>query len=678
MIIHLNEDIFHKLFIAEGKLTTQAKNRTYQVLKNGNSWVASVIDNPCTEDGMDGSITYFDWVYKEITSHWCRQNIKLTPVIANILFNELGFMGINPQADKIAMFGKIVPLFESDPKLGSLPWNEAIKYTYNDLYNYFMPQIEQKEQETTDKINNETYGQSDYDIMHLKNYELATRFSDYTGGYMAEGHKICYTTSRNTWNNFTNNGEYNVYVCLKHGFESVKPKPGEDAPFDEYGLSMIFVIVDTKGKLTTSNVRWNHAYVEQWNRNHRNEPARKVDSILDEYEISKIINRNFKETFTGKYNLGLKELEEKIKTADDFWSISAYFDLDFNIGKGFYLVKYDNNFNVVDFNSRKFVFKDWYDEITSIRNGIVNITDMGVSMLFDVFDSREITRRVTGIKFVNVMESGAVVMYINDESKLKYLYNLENEMIIRNEPYKSVEAIFNGLAYVKCTNDFYSIINMETGEALWHEYYQKLYFVGNDWVILQNLDGQYYIFNNRTRTLLNENGYDEICYDKKKLANELLFDKLGSRYSPGRYVLVKIGGLYYAQFEHGELRSISSPDVCGYDEHEKYEEMAKELDDFMHNAPYPFGHKNYMEGLYDFYVNRKETDGLLEIAEDYVKVNGKSILERNRMNFDAFEPEKELDKLTYKYMEAARMLAIDYHYVFDEMRSEDEYEGEQQ
>ena len=44
MIIHLNENIFNRLFLAEGKLTSQAKSRTYKVLKNGNSWVASVID----------------------------------------------------------------------------------------------------------------------------------------------------------------------------------------------------------------------------------------------------------------------------------------------------------------------------------------------------------------------------------------------------------------------------------------------------------------------------------------------------------------------------------------------------------------------------------------------------------------------------------------------------------
>ena len=73
MIIHLNENTLNRLFLAEGKLHDQAKKRTYQVLKNGNTWLSGVIDNPCTEAGVDGSMTYFDWVFRDLSSHWCRK-----------------------------------------------------------------------------------------------------------------------------------------------------------------------------------------------------------------------------------------------------------------------------------------------------------------------------------------------------------------------------------------------------------------------------------------------------------------------------------------------------------------------------------------------------------------------------------------------------------------------------
>ena len=300
--IRLNEDTFHRLFLAEGRLTGQAKSRTYQVLKNGNSWVASVIDKPCTENGMDGSITYFDWVYRDITSEWCRQNIKLTPVIANILYNELGYRGATPNAEGINTFKEIVPLFEKDPKLGALPWDEAIKYSYEDLYNYFKPVLDEMEKENSEKKSKLQYGKSDYDIVPLRTFEEAEKFAWLTGGLNGEGRKICYADSRTSWNDYTNNGENSVYVCLKNGYKDIKPVDEDNAPFDNYGLSMIFVIVSPFGKLVVSNVRWNHAYVLQWNVRHRNQQERKADKILYDYEIAKIVNRNFDETFTGKYN----------------------------------------------------------------------------------------------------------------------------------------------------------------------------------------------------------------------------------------------------------------------------------------------------------------------------------------------------------------------------------------
>lgn len=674
MIIHLNENTLNRLFLAEGKLHDQAKKRTYQVLKNGNTWLSGVIDNPCTEAGVDGSMTYFDWVFRDLSSHWCRNNIKLTPVIANILYNELGYRGTTPRVDDINTFREIVPLFEKDPKLGAMPWNEAINLSYEDLYEHFKPIIEQEEQNITSKISNEKFaGNTDYIIKQIKSQEEGDRnYAGFTGGANAEGYKICYLTSETTWNTYTNNNKNNVYVCLKKGYEHIHPYAGENAPFDEYGLSMIFVIVDGKGRLTTSNVRWNHAYVEDWNRKHSDQKSRDVDKILDAYEISKIINLNFNEAFTGKYIISMSELLKKIKEANDIYDIKDYFD-DYPkiISFGIYIVQFGGKYNLLDMHNKRFIFDNFYEKISDVGFGIASITNGGKTNLYDVTNRNILLKSpIAGIKFIRLYDGGknAVCKYINDNNNLMYLFDVQNRRIVRNEGYNYVEQIHNDIAITKGRYDnFYSMIDMNTGEEIGKQQYQKLNWVSHDGIILLTMYGKYLIFNPEKKTFLNDEGYDKICYDKKRVACGQLFDKVGKGYPSDRYVLVKKGDLLYAQFDDGKLCAISNPRVCGYKESLEYEELAETLNKFIEEPPYPFNHKNYLEGLYDYWVDRRNTEPLCELAEDYIE-----------SKFGRIEDEDEETKLRTKYTQAARILAYNYHYVFDEYRMNDEYEDENQ
>jgi len=49
---------------------------------------------------------------------------------------------------------------------------------------------------------------------------------------------------------------------LKKGFENVKKKVGENVPLDEYGLSMISVLIDNTdgGSADRITTRWNHEH----------------------------------------------------------------------------------------------------------------------------------------------------------------------------------------------------------------------------------------------------------------------------------------------------------------------------------------------------------------------------------------------------------------------------------
>ena len=48
------------------------------------------------------------------------------------------------------------------------------------------------------------------------------------------------------YDSYTCNGINQIYFCLRNGFENVKPIVGKGCPLDEYGLSMISVIVNEK------------------------------------------------------------------------------------------------------------------------------------------------------------------------------------------------------------------------------------------------------------------------------------------------------------------------------------------------------------------------------------------------------------------------------------------------
>jgi len=98
------------------------------------------------------------------------------------------------------------------------------------------------------------------------------------------------------YNGYTNDGLGMFYVCLRDDYNTVKPVVGENAPLDDYGLSMIAVNVNDDGSLKNCTCRWNHA-------NGGN------DNIMDEKQLSDLLGVNFYDTFKPR---GIDEAWEKI------------------------------------------------------------------------------------------------------------------------------------------------------------------------------------------------------------------------------------------------------------------------------------------------------------------------------------------------------------------------------
>ena len=91
-----------------------------------------------------------------------------------------------------------------------------------------------------------------------------------------------------------------MYFCLRDDIDTVEYKVGERCPLDEYGKSMLCVIVNPLGELSTFTTRWNHKDA--------NGKAVAADrGVGDKITISKLIGANFNDVFVPD--------EEKAKLA---------------------------------------------------------------------------------------------------------------------------------------------------------------------------------------------------------------------------------------------------------------------------------------------------------------------------------------------------------------------------
>lgn len=186
---------------------------------------------------------------------------------------------------------------------------------------------------------------SDYEIVKIDSFSDAKKYYKYTN----PGSRWCLTHMENMFNSYTCDGLNQIYFCLKNGFEDIKPIVGENAPLDDYGLSMLSIIVNEEGELSYCTCRWNHDNGGS-------------DSVMDAVEISKVVNVDFYETFkpNTKWKDMVNDAQSRLKDGESPRNI---FDYVFNFKDGYICVKLQNRFNLID-QRGKFVFNKWFKNIS--------------------------------------------------------------------------------------------------------------------------------------------------------------------------------------------------------------------------------------------------------------------------------------------------------------------------
>jgi hypothetical protein len=194
--------------------------------------------------------------------------------ITRIAVNELGFPFQETQRQMSRFKDIVLYIFNNEPNTMDADLNGA---TFNDLVSKYTPIMQQAQALNKEQLANSELGESDYTILPIRQQSQCREFAQYTNW--------CITTMPNQYNAYTKGGE-KFYFCLKKGFEDVPREPGENCPLDEYGLSMISVLVNTSGEPCRITTRWNHSH------NGENHPNLKTAA-----QLQAIVKLPFYDTF---------------------------------------------------------------------------------------------------------------------------------------------------------------------------------------------------------------------------------------------------------------------------------------------------------------------------------------------------------------------------------------------
>ena len=152
-----------------------------------------------------------------------------------------------------------------------------------------------------------------YKIIPIMSYEeLHEKFGgdDKTGYYKIKGSGWCHTNGKSTYDYWTKNYTKFFFVIAKDNWKQIKPhedpKRYENA-YDEYGLSLMAILVSDKGRLLNCTLRWNHVVEPKYTKS-----GRAVDKAFISFaELSQVTGLDVRVEVKQE----LAKLVEKFKNA---------------------------------------------------------------------------------------------------------------------------------------------------------------------------------------------------------------------------------------------------------------------------------------------------------------------------------------------------------------------------
>lgn len=245
--IHILENALRCL-LDEGRNAEKAKQKTIAVMKSYLSQ-NGIQDRQLESMAMEYENSFKDWLFH---ANMPDSIIRLEPIMANVAM-QLGFTPQNRSTEELYRLKDITNYIivnynkEDFPiALNKLTLDNT---TFERLNEVFGNAIDASKGAW--KPSNDSKPKPHYTVKRLDTFEEAHKYYPYT-------QDICYLGGENTWINYTDGGRNAVYVLLRDGWQNVPAEHGENTPYDDYGKSMVFVIVRPDGDIAYTNTRWNH------------------------------------------------------------------------------------------------------------------------------------------------------------------------------------------------------------------------------------------------------------------------------------------------------------------------------------------------------------------------------------------------------------------------------------
>lgn len=293
--IHILESKL-KYLLDEGKNAEKAKLETYKVIERFFGY-ASWLSYPFNDEAANPNhLSIRDYIENKLRELLFHANcpdafIRLEPIMMNVALH-LGFEQQEQDVTRLNRLAMIVRYIEENYRkpdfpiqLSQLNISNTTYDTLNDLFGSIIDGEIEEDNQAANSYPEDSVMNPNYEVKEVNSFDEA----EYYGKYSCSKSPLCYGEASTTWDQYTNDGANKAYVILRKGWKDIPEIHGENTPYDEYGLSMIFVFITPDGNLAYSNTRWNHDTEGKGPRN--------VDQSFNKTKIAELLNVNFNSIF---------------------------------------------------------------------------------------------------------------------------------------------------------------------------------------------------------------------------------------------------------------------------------------------------------------------------------------------------------------------------------------------
>ena len=379
--------------------------------------------------------------------------VKYIIGLSRIGIGELGYFQRTANQSDLALLKQLVLFAYNNEEVNKELDSNLNNMTFDELKTMLNDRRKKYNEANKSKLSSKNVSSKDYRVAPILSEEQAEQYGKYTSWCITHG----------SYSSYAKNGS-RFYFCLKNGFENVKKETGDGCPLDDYGLSMVSVLVDIDGEPTIITTRWNHEHDGE--NNERLHTAEQVQEIL---------GLNFYKTFKPYAKEELKELgivsfdeaKERLESGEDPFNI---FQNVHKINDGFSKVQLNDKYNFIDKNG-KLLSDKWFDGISEFNDGFSKVRLNGK---YNFIDKNGKLISDKWFDWINYFNTGFSKVQLNDKVNL-----IDKNGKLISDKWFDVIRDFNNGFYRVILNDKFNYMDKH-GKLLSDKWFNKAFTFNGD------------------------------------------------------------------------------------------------------------------------------------------------------------------------------------------------------